>query len=145
VRYHRAIPGRPGRDNRHHDAAGHEQFSGIGDNAVLRSFAITEKVGWVGQHQTHRARRAGGTLEGAGEDGSVWQALPCNIGAVGADLYAIEPCPWNILAGCQQIALACRGIKDGGDLSYWKVEQMLHDPLGEQWWRTYKGRATEIS
>ena len=124
VRDHGAVPGGSGRDNRHYDASGHEQFSGIGDNAVLRPFAVAEEVRRVGQHETHRARRAGGTLEGAGKDGGVRQALPCNIGAVGANLHAVESGCGKSLAGCQQITLACCGIEDcdcspAGKVSRW--------------------------
>ncbi len=138
VRDHGTIPGGSGRDDRHHDAAGYEQFSGIGDDAVLRPFAVAKEVRRVGQHQAHRAGRAGGTLEGAGEDSSMRQASACYVSTIGADLHAIEPGCRQCLAGCQQIALACCGIKDGDHLSCWKGEQGVYDPLCEEWWRAYK-------
>jgi hypothetical protein len=54
--------------------------------------SLMPPCGALGQHQAHRAGRAGGTLNGVGEDGGVWQAPTRYVCAVSADLYAIESC-----------------------------------------------------
>src|SRR6266568_7997157 len=47
---HGAIPGRTSRDDGGHHPSWHEQYSSVGDDAVLGAFAILEKVRRVRKH-----------------------------------------------------------------------------------------------